>query len=239
MKPIQKLVLLSLGTLTLTALPSKAQLIITEVMSQEQSTDVYGQDWFELTNYGSSAISTTGLYMSDASGVSAETALRLTSGSIGASQSVIFIDDPSGASNDATLNAQFETSWFGSNVPSGFQIGDYTQVVGEGGVAFSSSGDSANVYNGTTASSKIAGVSFGTATRGVSFDNSVAKSTATGTTTDPTISTLSQVGKNGAFQTSSTEIGSPGAVPEPRTWALIISGFAMLIGYTLRRQTPL
>ena len=150
------------------AVPAKAALIISEVMSQEQSSDVYGQDWFELTNTGSSSVSTSDLYMSDSSGAGStkEVSLRLASGSIGAGQSVLFIDNPGGATTDATLNGAFETSWFGTNVPTGLQIGDYTQSVGGSGVAFSSSGDSANVYDGTSASDKLAGVSFGNATRG-------------------------------------------------------------------------
>jgi hypothetical protein len=239
MSSFKKIVFVATASFCVAAVvPAKAALIITEVMSQEQ-TDGYNQDWFELTNTGSTAVSTLDLYMSDSSGAgsSSEAALRLSSGSIGAGQSVVFIDNPGGATSDATLDSAFETSWFGSSVPSGFQIGDYTQT-GSKGIAFSSSGDSANVYDGLTAASQLAGVKFGSATRGVTFDNTAGANETNGT--DATLSTLSKVGTNGAFETSSDEIGSPGhdaaVTPEPSTWALMISGVAMLTGLQAIRR---
>ena len=114
-------------------------------------------------------------------------------------------------------------------VPAGFTIGNY----GGGSVGLSQSGDSVNIYN---ASSVLqAGVTFGSSTAGVSFDNSVAKLTSTTGVgaSDPTISTLSVAGTDGAFVTTGGhEIGSPGAVPEPSSWALAalcIGGFAILV----------
>ena len=73
----------------------------------------------------------------------------------------------------------------------------------------------------------------------MTFDNT-AGLTATGTGSDPTISTLSSVGKDGAFKTTSGEIGSPGidtaVTPEPSTWALMISGVAFLMGVRAMRR---
>ena len=209
MNPIHKTLLTAIVALTtVCALPAKAQLIISEVMSSEGTGQTYGADWFELTNTGTTDISTATLLFADSSeSGKAETSLRLASGIIGAGQSIVFIEDAAGASNDPMIAAEFESSWFGNNVPANFQIGFYT--AGSKGISLSSGGDEVNIYTGTTEDTKIAGVNFGTATAGTSFDNS-AGLTVTGNNKDPVISTLSQAGVNGAFLAPSGEIGSPG-----------------------------
>jgi hypothetical protein len=70
----------------------------------------------------------------------------------------------------------------------------------------------------------------------VSFDNSAGLNYNSTTGVDPTLTTLSVAGKNGAFVAPSGEIGSPGAVPEPYSLALIFAGVAMLIGFQARRR---
>ena len=117
-------------------------------------------------------------------------------GSLAPGHSAVFVE---GASKPPA----FEAAWFGSSVPAGFQIGTY-----EGsGAGLSSSGDQVNVFD--SGGTPIAGVSFGAATQGVSFDNAA----GIGGTTQPppAISTLSVAGVNGAF-TVGGETGSPGTI---------------------------
>jgi hypothetical protein len=103
-------------------------------------------------------------------------------------------------------------------------------------VGLSQTSDAVNIYNSTGVLQ--AGVQFGASTAGVSFDNSVLQlSGTTGTgSADPTISTTSVVGVNGAFTSpEGHEIGSPGAVPEPSSYLLGLGAIAAFAG--LRRLT--
>ncbi len=97
----------------------------------------------------------------------------------------------------------------------------------------STNADAVNIYDSTGVIQ--ASVSFG-ASDAVSpfqtFDNAAGVTGA--------ISTLSQVGVNGAFvaASSTTEIGSPGriaAVPEPETFALLVAGLG-LVGFSSRKR---
>jgi hypothetical protein len=225
--------LAAIGTLSLLALtPSKAQIIITEVDPTGSSTGTYAADWFELTNYGSSAVNISGWVMDDSHDNSASgTAAALTGvGSINAGQSVVFVES-TGTTASAVTTA-FENAWFGStaNAPAGFMIGTYAAS----SVGLSSGGDAVNIFSGFGGTLE-AGVKFGSSTSNVTFDNSSLKITNSGASTgsdDSSISTLSVVGTNGAFKDAGNEIGSPGAVPEPSSWALallVAGGFAMLV----------
>ena len=229
------LVLVTLGSAAFLALtPAQAQIIITEVDaagSGTSSTTAYGEDWFELTNEGSTTVSTAGDVMSDNHGLS-KTPVAMSTLTLAPGQSAIYIEDDSNPfSSDAALEAAFEKTWFGStsNLPAGFEIGTYGGTASPG---LSQSGDAVNVYNSSDV--LLAGVSFGasTGTSGT-FDNSVAKiTTTTGTgTSDTAITTFSQVGVNGAFLASDGEIGSPGAVPEPGSWLLGLCAGSFLAGF--------
>ena len=118
-----KVTLAAAGTLALLALtPTQAQVIITEVDASGSAANNngfnngYNQDWFELTNEGSSSVSISGWTMDDShNSTSASVALSLQSGAttIAAGQSVVFVEDT--GSTAAAVDAAFETSWFGSN----------------------------------------------------------------------------------------------------------------------------
>ena len=83
-----------------------ANIRITEVMSSSNGGGVPTSDWFEMTNYGSSAIDLTGWRMDDGSvNPLASVALNGVS-SIGAGQSIIFIESAAGAGV-----ASFGTFW--------------------------------------------------------------------------------------------------------------------------------
>jgi hypothetical protein len=136
---------------TLIAPAPQARFVITEVMSSSGSTP----DWFELTNDGSSAVSLTGWKMDDGSfNLAAAVALSGIT-SIGAGESVIFIESAGG-----TGIASFRSFWGGlANVQVGYYSGS--------GVGLSSGGDGVCVFNNLGVN--VNQVSFGAATTGSSF----------------------------------------------------------------------
>lgn len=194
-------------TLTITQAVPAGSIIVSEVApwSSSNSPPSLAADWFEVTNIGATAISTTGWKMDDNSNLF-NVAVPLNGvPSIAPGESVIFIE-----TTDLTAkSAAFKSLWFGANSPAGLQIGSYTGS----GVGLSSSGDAVNLFDAS--GNLITGVSFGASLTGPSFatfDNSA----GLGSTTFPvpSVSTLSAVGVNGAFVAvnDSTEIGSPGTI---------------------------
>jgi len=209
--------LLVLATLTL-GLPSlRASIVITEVMSSEGAGQTYAADWFELTNTGPSSVSIAGWKMDDNSNLFANAVSLTGVTSIAAGQSVVFVE------GSATTQTAFVNSWFGGTAPAGFSIGSYSGS----SVSLSSTTDAVNIYD--SGGTLQANVVFQAATTGVSFDNAAGLNNAT-------ISATSVVGTNGAFAAPgpSTEIGSPGAVPEPSS-ALLLAGGAAVLGFRRRR----
>jgi len=199
-----------------------AQLVITEVMSNEKSGATYAADWFELTNVGSSAIDLTGYTMDDNSDSYADSVALTGVSSIAAGQSVVFIETTS----NANAVSDFESSW---NLSNSVVVGSYSGS----GVSLGSSGDQVNIFN--AAQTQIASATFGNSTAGDTF-------VADNTSTTSTLTTLSTVGVGGAYKTSSNEIGSPGysplapvETPEPSTWAMLLVG-ALGLGALLRRR---
>jgi hypothetical protein len=130
-----------------------AGIVITEVMSSSGTGGT--PDWFEVTNDGSSAVSLTGWKMDDGSfNIAAAVALSGIT-SIGAGESVIFIESTAGAGV-----AAFRTFWGGlTNVQVGYYSGS--------GVGLSSGGDGVCLFNNLSVN--VNQVSFGAATTGSSF----------------------------------------------------------------------
>ena len=130
-----------------------AGIVITEVMSSSGPDGT--PDWFEVTNDGSSAVSLTGWKFDDGSfNLAAAVALSGIS-SIGAGESVIFIESAGGAA----INS-FRTFWGGlANVQVGYYSGS--------GISFSSGGDGACLFNNLGVN--VNQVTFGAATTGSSF----------------------------------------------------------------------
>ncbi len=195
--------------------PVIPSVFISEVHPSGSGNTSYSADWFEVTNNGTTAVTITGWQMDDNSNGTAKVALRGVT-SIPAGQSAIFFEGLADGSTDAAKIASFSTAWFGSATPpAGFLIGAY----GGAGVGLSTGGDAVNLFD--AGGNRITGVSFGTTTTGVTFDNHAGLgSTALPL---PTISTLSVVGVNSAFlsTTAVPETGSPGT-----TGKLIISEVA-------------
>jgi hypothetical protein len=200
---------------------AQAQVRITEVAPWSSGNSPVAADWFEVTNFGASAVNISGWKVDDNSNSFGSSLLLNGITSIGAGQSVIFID------GNATTAASFVNNWFGGTAPAGFQIGTYSGA----GIGLSTNGDAVNLYNGSGALQ--ANVSFGaSAAVGpfATFDNSIGANNAL-------LSTLSVVGINGAYSVGAgTEIGSPSAVPEPETYAMLLAGLALISGIARRRK---
>ncbi len=146
--------LLSALVVTSVTIPAAhAGIVITEVMSSSGTNGT--PDWFEVTNDGSSAVSLTGWKMDDGSfNIAAAVALTGIT-SIGAGESVIFLESAAGAGV-----ASFRTFWGGlTNVQVGYYSGS--------GIGFSSGGDGVCLFNNLSVN--VNQVSFGAATTGSSF----------------------------------------------------------------------
>lgn len=223
MKATKRLV--GLGTvaawLLAAACTANAQVRITEVSAWGSGNAPYGTDWFELTNFGSSAVNLAGWTMDDNSDGTAKAALTGIS-SIAAGQSVIFTE---------TAVTNFLSTWFATNAPAGLQIGNYTG----GGVGLSTSGDAVNIFN--SAGVLQARVAFGSSPGNApyqTFDNAAGLN-------NTSISQLSAAGVNGAFVAArdAAEIGSPGivsAVPEPEGYAFALAGLVVVAVVRKRKQ---
>lgn len=212
-----------LAILSLITVQANAAVLITEVAPWGSGNAPYATDWFELTNTGSSVVNISGWKMDDNSN-SFGSATSLTGiTSIGAGESVIF--------TESAATASFLSTWFGTKVPAGLQIGNYTGA----GVGLSATADAVNIYNasGVLQANVTFAASDATAPY-QTFDNAAGLNNAA-------ISTLSVVGVNGAFVASNdvSEIGSPGriaaAVPEADSYAMLLVGLG-LMGFISRRR---
>lgn len=220
---MKKSILSGLMLLALTGVAS-ADIRITEVMSSSGAGGT--NDWFEVTNFSNSVVSLAGWRMDDSSFNVANSVELFGVSSIGAGESIVFIEN---TGVGATTVADFKTFWFGANAPSGFQVGFYN---GSGaGVSFGSGGDGVALFDGPGGVEQFR-VTFGAATTGSSFDNHLGNSGS--------ISTVSTVGVNGAFLSANGlgNIGSPSAVPEPASMLLLgVAGMGGLAFRRLRRKT--
>ena len=145
--------IVAVASLAAIASIASAQVHITEVMSSSGSGGT--DDWIEITNYGSSAISISGWRFDDSSfSFGSSQALNGVT-TIGAGESVIFIESAGGANVSS-----FRSFWGGL---SGVQVGFYSGS----GLGLSSGGDGAIIF--TSAGAEISRVSFGAATTGSSF----------------------------------------------------------------------
>ena len=193
------------------------KLFISEVAPWSSSNSPVGADWFEVTNTTGQAIDITGWTMDDNSGSLAAAAALSGITSIGAGESVIFLE----TADLAATRASFIATWFGGNAPAGLQIGNYTGA----GVGLSNTADAVNLYN--AAGVLQASVSFGASPTGTfaSFDNAAAQNNAT-------IAALSVIGSHGAFAAAAdaSEVASPGSITANPSLIIGTSSGDSLIG---------
>jgi hypothetical protein len=211
----------AIGAVALLASSAHASLRITEVMSSSGGDGT--PDWFEVTNDGSSAVSLTGWKMDDGSfNLNAAVALSGIS-SIGAGESVIFIESAAGAGV-----ASFRTFWGGlTNVQVGYYSGS--------GVGFSSGGDGVCLFNNLDVN--VNQVSFGAATTGSSFFWGWDAQGSIDPNYSAVVSTVGTIGTQVTFQSGNPvntgSLGTAIAVPAPGAVALL--GVAGLVGGRRRR----
>ena len=235
--PARRIVSLAFAICCL-ASPALAQistLRITEVMS---SSGVGGTgDWWEATNYGSSAVDVTGWKVDDSSFTFGLSVALNGITSINAGESVAFLETNTLDSGTvATLISSFRTFWGGSGTSA--QIGYYAGS----GIGFSSNGDGVVMFSGTGAETTPR-VTFGAATTGSSFyyGYDAAGDPTTSPNTNAIVSTVGTLDGQFTFASATTlpqNIGSPGTaavVPEPSSAALLAIGAGAGMALVLRR----
>lgn len=185
----------------------QAELVITEAMSSSDVTE----DWWELTNTGSSAVDLTGYYWDD-NGPDGDDGALFPSISIAAGESIVLYG------GNASEAAAFLNYWGG-----GFTVLSEDDMSGPDTFSgLSSGGDQIELWDtdpnalAPGALTPVASVSFPGATVNSSFE----------WLADGSSAGLSVVGENGAFSpVGGADIGSPGfAVPEPSSLALLALG---------------
>lgn len=180
--------------------PAAPALLITEVAPWSSGNSPVGGDWFEVTNVSPNAVTLTGWKVDDDSAAFASAIALNGITSIAPGESVIFIE--ASVANQATIVNTFKSSWFGSNVPAGLQVGTYTGS----GIGLGTGGDQVNLFNaGGVLQARVLFGASDSVSPYSTFDNTAAVNAST-------LSTLSAVGVNGAFvaANSAVEIGSPG-----------------------------
>lgn len=217
------------------ALAQISTLRITEAMS---SSGVGGTaDWWEVTNYGTSAVDITGWKFDDATFLFGNSVALNGVTSINVGESVAFLETTTLDSGTvATLISSFRTFWGGSAASA--QIGYYAGS----GISFSSNGDGIVMFSGTGAETTPR-VTFGAATSGASFyyGYDAAGDPATSPNTNAIVSTVGTLDGQTTFASATTlpqNIGSPGTaavVPEPSSAALLAIAAGAGVTLVLRR----
>ncbi len=216
-----KKVILAAALVAASSLVANAQtgIRITEFSPWSSGNSPYAVDWFELTNTSAASINITGWKIDDNSNSFASAATLTGITSVAAGQSVIFMEG-----GTASTFSSFNTTWFGTTTSS-LLFGSYTGA----GLGLSATSDAINIFDG--GGTLIANVTFGASTTGRTFDNFAAVNNGP-------VSTLSVAGVNGAFLSANgLETGSPGAIPEPSTYALLLGlGVFGVICFRRRRS---
>lgn len=201
---------------------------ITEAMSSSGAGGTV--DWFELTNYGLTMADITGWTVDDSSFLAANSVTLNGVTSLGAGESVLFLESAGGADISA-----FRAFWGGIEA---IQIGYYSGS----GLGLSAAGDGLVLFDsgGTEATPRV---QFGAATTGSSFYYAydTAGNPDTSPNLDDVVSTPGTLHGQVSYVSANAlgNIGSPGtavAVPEPTTMSLLGLGAAWLFR-RLRRKT--
>jgi len=205
---------------------------ITEVMS---SSGVGGTaDWWEITNFGGSAVTISGWKMDDNSFTFANSVALVGVTSIAPGETAVFLE----SATPGTDIPNFRSFWTGTSATTP-QIGSYSGS----GVGLSSTGDGVVLFD-SLGSEVTPRVTFGVATTGSSFyyfyDSS--GSPATSPNSSALLSAVGTISGQVTFASASSSpanVGSPGtainAVPEPSALALV-AGAAVGGAAVVRRR---
>jgi len=214
--------LLSIAAAAIAANVSVANIRITEVMSMSNGGGTPTPDFFEITNYGSSAVTLTGWKMDDNSFAIGSAVALSGITSIGAGETVVFIESAAGAAVSS-----FRSFWGGL---AGVQVGYYSGSA----VSLSSGGDGVVLFN--SGNTEVTRVSFGAATSGRTFFWGYdAASGVVDSSYNGLVSTVGTIGSQVTFQ-SSGDTGSLGtAINAPAPGAVALLGVAGLLSGRRRR----
>lgn len=210
---------------TIFASISFAQIAITEINSSSDATD----DWFELTNTGSSAVDITGWGFDDFPENLDNIALLEDITSIAAGESVVFFefDDESGVAL-ADQATDFRTAWGGlAGVQLGFHRG--SGLGRDDGVSIFDASQAlvAQEIYFDPAAAPEADLHAGESVGATDIDSAIFD-LSSGTFIAPTLGSL------GVFAASDGGLGSPGvSVPEPSSISMILFG---CFAFALRRR---
>jgi MYXO-CTERM domain-containing protein len=207
------------GVLTVAAIVASSahgNIRITEAMSSSNGNGSATPDWIEVTNFGSSAVSLANWRMDDSSFNFAVSVALSGITTIGAGESVVFIESAAGAGI-----ASFRTFWGGL---SGVQVGFYSGS----GVGLSSGGDGVGLFNASN--ELVTQVNFGAATSGSSFFYGWTESGTLDPAYNGIVSTVGVIGTQTTVSSSgdTASIGSAIGIPAPGALALL--GLAGLAG---------
>jgi hypothetical protein len=183
------------ASFVLTVTP-KPNLVITEVMSSEaknaKGSTLSTEDWWELSNLGNFSVNLQNWRFDDDNDSFTDAQTITNAVTIAPGESVILVED--------MTPTDFRTWWGAQNLSVNLQIITYPSI------GFSSSGDAIFLWNAAASSitDTVATVTFGVATKGVSFGYDPASNVFGG---------LSAADQNGAFVAAvNGDIGSPGTI---------------------------
>lgn len=194
-----KSLLPALALLSVAATAAHGQLVITEVMaSSGHAAGDADDDWWELTNTGSSAVDLSGYKWDDTPEVAASASAFPAGISIQPGESIVILDEPAGNV------AAWKSAW---GITSSTRVLDRTQfaTANPGGTDFSGlsgGGDEVNLYD--AGGYVVASVAFGASTEGKSF--------AFHRDGTPVYTKLSKPDYQGSYGSSlnPADVGSPG-----------------------------
>ncbi|MDD0814749.1 IPTL-CTERM sorting domain-containing protein [Curvibacter sp. HBC28] len=170
--------------LALAGLSARADLVITEAMSNSAPTVT--ADWFELSNTGNTVVSLSGLKMDDNSYLFSASVAMAGLDAIGPGESVIFIE------GNASAITAFRNKW-GAAFPR-VRVGTYSGS----SVGLSATSDGVVVFDST--GTELTRQGFGAATPGSSF----------GWTSNNSAATVSTAADSHGSVASNGDVGSPG-----------------------------
>jgi hypothetical protein len=177
-------------------LTPKPNLVITEAMSSEAKkgggVTFATEDWWELSNLGDFPVNLQGWRFDDDHDTFADAQTITNAVTIAPGEAIVFVND--------MTPADFRAWWGNQNLPASLQIIPYPAI------GFGSDGDAIYLWNAAAGdvTDTVASVTFGAATKGVSFGYDPGSQTFGG---------LSVAGQNGAFVAAlNGDVGSPGYV---------------------------